>query len=99
MARKPRAGPASDPELLILSSLASGPRHGYSIHHRQVEPREAGVQTCASNHVHEHSTRRSQQGRPTVARDAIWSARYAESRPIPPTSEELIEYRNGNPMK
>jgi DNA-binding PadR family transcriptional regulator len=31
MARKPRAGPASDPELLILSSLASGPKHGYAI--------------------------------------------------------------------
>jgi DNA-binding PadR family transcriptional regulator len=31
MARKPRAGPAADPELLILSSLASGPKHGYAI--------------------------------------------------------------------
>jgi DNA-binding PadR family transcriptional regulator len=31
MARKPRSGPASDPELLILSSLASGPKHGYAI--------------------------------------------------------------------
>jgi DNA-binding PadR family transcriptional regulator len=31
MARKPRAGPASDPELLILSSLASGAKHGYAI--------------------------------------------------------------------
>jgi len=31
MARKPRNGPASDPELLILSSLASGPKHGYAI--------------------------------------------------------------------
>jgi DNA-binding PadR family transcriptional regulator len=31
MARKPRAGPASDPEILILSSLASGPKHGYAI--------------------------------------------------------------------
>jgi DNA-binding PadR family transcriptional regulator len=31
MARKPRRGPASDPELLILSSLASGPKHGYAI--------------------------------------------------------------------
>jgi DNA-binding PadR family transcriptional regulator len=31
MARKPRGGPASDPELLILSSLASGPKHGYAI--------------------------------------------------------------------
>jgi len=31
MARKPQAGPASDPELLILSSLASGPKHGYAI--------------------------------------------------------------------
>jgi DNA-binding PadR family transcriptional regulator len=31
MSRKPRAGPASDPELLILSSLASGPKHGYAI--------------------------------------------------------------------
>ena len=28
MARKPRFGPASDPELLILASLASGPKHG-----------------------------------------------------------------------
>ena len=28
---KPRTGPASDPELLILSSLASGPKHGYAI--------------------------------------------------------------------
>ncbi len=31
MARKPRGGPASDPELLILTSLASGPKHGYAI--------------------------------------------------------------------
>lgn len=31
MARKPRSGPASDPEILILSSLASGPKHGYAI--------------------------------------------------------------------
>ena len=31
MARKPASGPASDPELLILSSLASGPNHGYGI--------------------------------------------------------------------
>jgi DNA-binding PadR family transcriptional regulator len=31
MSRKPSAGPASDPELLILSSLASGPKHGYAI--------------------------------------------------------------------
>src|SRR4249920_1994899 len=31
MARKPKTGPASDPELLILSSLASGPKHGYAM--------------------------------------------------------------------
>jgi DNA-binding PadR family transcriptional regulator len=31
MARKPASGPAADPELLILSSLASGPKHGYGI--------------------------------------------------------------------
>ena len=31
MARKPRNGPHSDPEILILSSLASGPKHGYAI--------------------------------------------------------------------
>jgi DNA-binding PadR family transcriptional regulator len=31
MSRKPRTGPASDPELLILLSLASGPKHGYAI--------------------------------------------------------------------
>ena len=31
MARRPRTGPASDPELLILSSLASGPKHGYAM--------------------------------------------------------------------
>jgi DNA-binding PadR family transcriptional regulator len=31
MARKPKAGPSSDPELLILASLASGPKHGYAI--------------------------------------------------------------------
>jgi DNA-binding PadR family transcriptional regulator len=31
MARKPKAGPASDPEILILSSLAEGPKHGYAI--------------------------------------------------------------------
>lgn len=31
MARKSKHGPASDPELLILSSLASGPKHGYAI--------------------------------------------------------------------
>lgn len=31
MARKPKTGPASDPEVLILSSVASGPKHGYAI--------------------------------------------------------------------
>jgi DNA-binding PadR family transcriptional regulator len=31
MARKPRTGPAADPELLILLSLADGPKHGYAI--------------------------------------------------------------------
>lgn len=31
MARKPKSGPASDPELLILASLASGPKHGYAV--------------------------------------------------------------------
>ena len=28
MARKPKEGPASDPELLTLTSLAEGPKHG-----------------------------------------------------------------------
>jgi DNA-binding PadR family transcriptional regulator len=31
MARKPMLGPSSDPEVLILSSLAEGPKHGYAI--------------------------------------------------------------------
>ncbi|WP_184224440.1 PadR family transcriptional regulator [Granulicella aggregans] len=31
MARRPNEGPASDPELLILSSLTTGPKHGYAI--------------------------------------------------------------------
>jgi len=31
MARKHEEGPASDPELLILSSLAGGPKHGYGM--------------------------------------------------------------------
>ena len=31
MARKSKIGPAADPELLILASLASGPNHGYGI--------------------------------------------------------------------
>jgi len=31
MARKGKSGPASDPELLILSSLAGGAKHGYAI--------------------------------------------------------------------
>jgi DNA-binding PadR family transcriptional regulator len=31
MARKSVSGPASDPEVLILSSLAGGPKHGYAI--------------------------------------------------------------------
>lgn len=31
MPRKPQSGPAADPELLILSSLASGPKHGYAV--------------------------------------------------------------------
>src|ERR1035441_10269570 len=31
MARKPQSGPASDPEVLTLSSLAGGPKHGYAI--------------------------------------------------------------------
>jgi DNA-binding PadR family transcriptional regulator len=31
MARKSTSGPACDPEVLILSSLAAGPKHGYAI--------------------------------------------------------------------
>ena len=31
MARRPGNGPASDPELLILASLAGEPKHGYAI--------------------------------------------------------------------
>lgn len=31
MARKSASGPATDPELLILSSLSAGPKHGYAI--------------------------------------------------------------------
>src|SRR5579863_2423781 len=31
MARKSTSGPATDPELLILSSLAGGPKHGYAV--------------------------------------------------------------------
>jgi DNA-binding PadR family transcriptional regulator len=31
MARKPTGGPASDPELLILSTLIQGPKHGYAM--------------------------------------------------------------------
>jgi DNA-binding PadR family transcriptional regulator len=31
MARKSAAGPAFDPEMLILSSLADGSKHGYAI--------------------------------------------------------------------
>jgi DNA-binding PadR family transcriptional regulator len=31
MPRKPKGGPASDPELLILSSVAAGPKHGYAM--------------------------------------------------------------------
>ena len=31
MGRKPTAGPASDPEVLILASLANGSKHGYAI--------------------------------------------------------------------
>ena len=31
MARKPQSGPVADPELLILSSLADGPKHGYAV--------------------------------------------------------------------
>ena len=31
MARKPKNGPSSDPELLILLSLSEGPKHGYAI--------------------------------------------------------------------
>jgi len=31
MARKTISGPATDPELLILSSLAGGPKHGYAV--------------------------------------------------------------------
>ena len=31
MARKTASGPATDPELLILSSLAGGPKHGYAV--------------------------------------------------------------------
>lgn len=31
MARKPQIGPAADPEMLILASLAEGRKHGYAI--------------------------------------------------------------------
>jgi DNA-binding PadR family transcriptional regulator len=31
MARKAASGPGTDPELLILSSLAGGPKHGYAV--------------------------------------------------------------------
>lgn len=31
MARKSQLGPSSDPELLILTSLADGPKHGYAM--------------------------------------------------------------------
>lgn len=31
MARKPQFGPSADPETLILTSLAGGPRHGYAV--------------------------------------------------------------------
>jgi DNA-binding PadR family transcriptional regulator len=31
MARKSESGPSSDPEILILSSLAEGPKHGYAM--------------------------------------------------------------------
>ena len=31
MARRPFAGPATDPELLILLSLSDGAKHGYAI--------------------------------------------------------------------
>lgn len=31
MARKPQMGPSSDPEVLILTSLADGPKHGYAV--------------------------------------------------------------------
>jgi DNA-binding PadR family transcriptional regulator len=31
MPRKPKCGPAADPELLILASLASEAKHGYAI--------------------------------------------------------------------
>jgi DNA-binding PadR family transcriptional regulator len=31
MARKPMLGPSFDPEILILSSLAEGAKHGYAI--------------------------------------------------------------------
>jgi DNA-binding PadR family transcriptional regulator len=31
MARKQVFGPAADPEILILSSLAAGPKHGYAM--------------------------------------------------------------------
>ena len=31
MARKAASGPAADAELLILSSLAAGPKHGYAV--------------------------------------------------------------------
>jgi len=31
MPRRTSAGPASDPELLILASLAPGPKHGYAV--------------------------------------------------------------------
>jgi DNA-binding PadR family transcriptional regulator len=31
MARKSQFGPASDPEMLILTSLAAGSKHGYAV--------------------------------------------------------------------
>jgi DNA-binding PadR family transcriptional regulator len=31
MSRKPKTGPAADPEMLILLSLTQAPKHGYAI--------------------------------------------------------------------
>lgn len=42
MARKQVSGPAGDPEVLILSSLAEGPKHGYAM--MQDIARFAGVE-------------------------------------------------------
>src|SRR4030095_2476103 len=64
---------------------------------QKVEDLLGGPRNCHPEVVLNHCATSSTCRFP--ARETIWSAKCAASRATPTTSEELIEYRNGSPMK